>query len=74
MRAKRARERETLPLMVSKSPAAFIFIREIDDLQGENRSTISNEKVEGLCDETRHKSESSPTTTPSIDKLEKTRI
>ena len=31
-----------------KSPAAFIFIREIDDLQGENRSTISNEKVEGL--------------------------
>ena len=27
-----------------------------------------------VCDETRHKSESSPTTTPSIDKLEKTRI
>ena len=26
------------------------------------------------CDETRHKSESSPTATPSIDKLEKTRI
>ena len=48
MRAKRARERETLALMVNKSPAAFIFIREIDDLQGENRSTISNEKVEGL--------------------------
>ena len=48
MRAKRAREREPLALMVNKSPAAFIFIREIDDLQGENRSTISNEKVEGL--------------------------
>ena len=27
-----------------------------------------------LCDETRHKSESSPTITPSIDKLKKTRI
>ena len=40
----------TLPLapMVNKSPAVFIFIREIDDLQRENRSTISKEKVEGL--------------------------
>jgi len=47
-RAKRAREREPLALMVNKSPAGFIFIREIDDLQRENRSTISREKVEGL--------------------------
>ena len=47
-RAKRARERDPLALMVNKSPAVFIFIREIDDLQRENRSTISNEKVEGL--------------------------
>ena len=51
---RRARERsdraraQPLALTVNKSPAAFIFIREIDDLQGENRSTISNEKVEGL--------------------------
>ena len=45
---KRARERDPLALMVNKSPAVFIFIREIDDLQRENRSTISNEKVEGL--------------------------
>ena len=51
---RRARERseraraEPLALTVNKSPAAFIFIREIDDLQRENRSTISNEKVEGL--------------------------
>ena len=51
---RRARERSErarahpLALTVNKSPAAFIFIREIDDLQGENRSTISNEKVEGL--------------------------
>ena len=47
-RAKRARERYPLALMVNKSPAVFIFIREIDDLQRENRSTISKEKVEGL--------------------------
>ena len=47
--AKRAREREPLALLVNKSPAAFIFIRKIDDLQRENRSTICNEKVEGLC-------------------------
>ena len=45
---KRARERDPLALMVNKSPAVFIFIREIDDLQRENRSTISKEKVEGL--------------------------
>ena len=51
---RRARERseraraEPLALTVNKSPAAFIFIREIDDLQRENRSTISKEKVEGL--------------------------
>ena len=44
----RARERYPLALMVNKSPAVFIFIREIDDLQTENRSTISKEKVEGL--------------------------
>ena len=43
-----AREREPLALMVKKSPAVFIFIRKIDDLQRENRSTISKEKVEGL--------------------------
>ena len=49
---RRARERseraraEPLALTVNKSPAAFIFIREIDDLQRENRSTISNEQVE----------------------------
>jgi len=48
MRAKRARESEPLALMVNKPPAVFIFIREIDDLQRENRSTISKEKVEGL--------------------------
>ena len=42
------RAREPLALLVNKSPAAFIFIRKIDDLQRENRSTISNEKVEGL--------------------------
>ena len=42
-----ARER-AFALLVNKSPAAFIFIRKIDDLQRENRSTISNEKVEGL--------------------------
>ena len=35
--------------MVIKSPAVFIFVREIDDFQRENRSTISKEKVEGLC-------------------------
>ena len=29
---KRARERDPLALMVNKSPAVFIFIREIDDL------------------------------------------
>ena len=45
---RRAREREPLALLVNKSPAAFIFIRKIDDLQRENRWTISNEKVEGL--------------------------
>ena len=44
----RARERDPLALMVNKSPAVFIFIREIDDLRKENRSTISKEKVEGL--------------------------
>ena len=44
----RARERDPLALMVNKSPTVFIFIREIDDLQRENRSTISKEKVEGL--------------------------
>ena len=44
----RARERDPLALMVNKSPAVFIFIREIDDLRRENRSTISKEKVEGL--------------------------
>ena len=38
-----ARER-ALALLVNKSPAAFIFIRKIDDLQRE----IKNEKVEGL--------------------------
>ena len=43
---RRAREREPLVLVVNKSPA--VFIREIDDLQRENRSTISKEKVEGL--------------------------
>ena len=32
----------------NKSPAVFIFIREIDDLQRENRSTIPKEKIEGL--------------------------
>ena len=44
----RARERDPLALMVNKSPVVFIFIREIDDLRRENRSTISKEKVEGL--------------------------
>ena len=44
----RERERDPLALMVNKSPAVFIFIREIDDLRKENRSTISKEKVEGL--------------------------
>ena len=44
----RARERDPLALMVNKSLAVFIFIREIDDLRRENRSTISIEKVEGL--------------------------
>ena len=39
-----AREREPVALVVIKS----LFIREIDDLQRENRSTISKEKVEGL--------------------------
>ena len=34
--------------MVNKSPAAFISIREIDDLQRKNRSTISKKKEEGL--------------------------
>ena len=29
----RARERDPLALMVNKSPAVFIFIREIDDLR-----------------------------------------
>ena len=42
--AKRAREREPVAPVVIKS----LFIREIDDLQRENRSTISKEKVEGL--------------------------
>ena len=47
--ASEASARERAPsLLVNKSPAAFIFIRKIDDLQRENRSTISNEKVEGL--------------------------
>ena len=41
------RERESLALVVNKSRAVFIFIREIDDLQRENRSTISKQKVEG---------------------------
>ena len=45
---KRAREREPVALVVIKSPAVFIFIREIDDFQRENRSTISKEKVEDL--------------------------
>ena len=44
----RARERDPLALMVNKSLAVFIFIREIDDLRKENRSTISIEKVEVL--------------------------
>ena len=46
----RASERDPPALMVNKSPAVFIFIfiREIDDLRRENRSTISIEKVEGL--------------------------
>ena len=44
----RASERDPLALMVNKSAAVFIFIREIDDLRRENRSTISKEKVEGL--------------------------
>ena len=42
-----ARER-ALALMVNKSPAVFIFMPEIDDLERENRSTISKEKVECL--------------------------
>ena len=41
-------EREPVGLVLIKSPAVFILIREIDDLQRENRSTISKEKVEGL--------------------------
>ena len=36
--------------LVNKSPAAFIFIRKIDDLQRENRSTISNKK-ERVCEQ-----------------------
>ena len=47
-RSERASEREPLALLVNISPAAFIFIPKIDDLQRENRWTISNEKVEGL--------------------------
>ena len=42
------RERDPVALVVIKSPEVFIFIREIDDLQRENRSTISKVKVEGL--------------------------
>ena len=38
-------EREPVGLVLIKSPAVFILIREIDDLQRENRSTISKEKV-----------------------------
>ena len=45
---KRAREREPVALVIIKSPVVFIFIREIDDFQSENRSTTSKEKVEGL--------------------------
>ena len=41
-------EREPVGLVLIKSPAVFILIREIDDLQRENRSTISKEKVECL--------------------------
>ena len=41
-------ERDPLTLMVNKSPVVFIFIGEIDDLQKENRSMISKEKLEGL--------------------------
>ena len=42
------REREPVALVVIKFPAVFIFIREIDYFQRENRSTIAKEKVEGL--------------------------
>jgi len=48
MLRERAREREPLALEVNKCSAVFIFIREIYDLQRENRSTILKEKVEGL--------------------------
>ena len=44
----RAPKRKPVALVVNKSPAVFIFIRKIDDLQRENRSMISKEKVEGL--------------------------
>ena len=47
----------------------------IHEIQWEGRGggiTVRLEKVD--CEETCHKSESSPTITPSIDKLKKTRI
>ena len=47
-RERSERTREPLALVVNKAPAVFIFISEIDDLQRENRSTPSKEKVEGL--------------------------
>ena len=47
-RERSERAREPVALVVIKSPAVFIFIREIDYFQRENRSTIAKEKVEGL--------------------------
>ena len=41
--------REPVGLVVIKSPAVFILIREIDDLQRENTSMISKEQ-ESLCE------------------------
>ena len=37
----RARERDPLALMVNKSPAVFIFIREIDDLYRKSRGSVN---------------------------------
>ena len=59
-----------------------LWDREKDDhdrlIKGDRLTQVSFTVIKGYyvrdCDETRHKSESSPTTTPSIDKLEKTRI